>query len=207
MARAHSMTSIQPQPSSPYSTGDKRHSSHIIRQLHDVSEISAKLSAREIGSHSSSRKDLQQDFNKEFEDLHGIQDGDKTPENEGGGESQDASKSSKKDFPFPLEHRPIKSILDEIPRPKFSTKSPSSPAKLSSLPKQLPISPLKAVQVYKPETSSYLLRQDSGGNGPSDHSASSSPAHGPRRGSPYHKVRQHGQTLYYLLSPSKGVGS
>ena len=30
------------------------------------------------------------------------------------------------------EHKPVMSILDEIPKPKFSTKSPSSPAKLAS---------------------------------------------------------------------------
>ena len=97
-----------------------------------------------------SRKELDISSRKESDYASGLpfRDEDKTPVEEGGSSGAvTPGTTSKKDL-----FRPIKSIIDaEIPKPKFSTKSPSSPAKLSSLPKPS-ASPLKA---FKPEYREY----------------------------------------------------
>ena len=97
---------------SPFS--ERRRGSHILKHIQDASEkINEKLTAREFGK----RRELSMEFHKDSDSMRDYAD---------------------ESFSHMLsEHRPIKSILDEIPKPKFSTKSPSSPAKLSSLPRML----------------------------------------------------------------------
>ena len=90
-----------------------------LTSLQDAGEkLNEKLSAREFGK----RRELSMEFHRDSDSQHA-----------------DESYSH-----VLSEHRPIKSILEEIPKPKFSTRSPSSPAKLSSLPKAS--SPLKPRQ-------------------------------------------------------------
>jgi hypothetical protein len=104
---------------SPFS--ERRRGSHILKHIQDASEkLNEKLSAREFGK----RRELSMEFHRESDSMREFAD---------------------ESFSHVLsEHRPIKSILEEIPKPKFSTRSPSSPAKLSCLPK--PSSPLKPRQ-------------------------------------------------------------
>jgi hypothetical protein len=116
LPRPHSTSSLC---MSPYADKQRRSSQHmLLKQLHDNSEkIHEKLNSRGFGR-SRAVDSSQEALNRE----------------EAAEESSGSSKSK--------EHKPICSILEEIPKPKFSTKSPSSPAKISSLPKNT--SPIKA---------------------------------------------------------------
>ena len=115
--RAHSLTSLS---FSPFS--EKRRGSHLMRQILDVSE---KLGMREFWK----RRDIYNELNRSSS----------TDCSQG----RDDVKSATPKLPVTAgaseavsEHKPVLSILREMPKPKFSTKSPSSPAKLSSLSKQ-----------------------------------------------------------------------
>ena len=118
--RAHSLTSIS---FSPFS--EKRRGSHLMRQILDVSE---KLGMKEFWK----RRDIYNELNRSSSpDCSQCKD-DKV---------SGALKLSDKDATgasaaTASEHRPVLSVLSGMPKPKFSTKSPSSPAKLSSLSKQ-----------------------------------------------------------------------
>lgn len=113
---------------SPYSDYQKR--GVMMKQMQDVSErLNEKLHAREIGK---SRREL----------FHNIDNSKMDSEADSIGAN--TSRSAHKD-----EYRPVKSILEEIPRPKYSTHSPGSPAKSvsSSLSSKPGPSPIKALPV------------------------------------------------------------
>ena len=116
--RAHSLNSLSFSPL----FSEKRHGSHLMRQILDVSE---KLGMREFWK----RRDIYSELNRSSS----------TDCSQARDDARGAAKSTDKIPSTPVsEHRPVMSILSEMPKPKFSTKSPSSPAKLSSLSKQSP---------------------------------------------------------------------
>ena len=116
--RAHSLNSLS---FSPFS--EARHGSHLMRQILDVSE---KLGMREFWK----RRDIYGELNRSSST-------DCSQARDDAHKGTGAAKSTGASTPV-SEHRPVLSILSEMPKPKFSTKSPSSPAKLSSLSKQSP---------------------------------------------------------------------
>ena len=139
---------------SPYSEHKR---GTMMKQLQDVSErISEKLNAREIGK-GHSRRELFQDLSHKENSRVGSE---KDSEADSFGAN---SRSAHKD-PQSSEYRPVKSILEEIPRPKYSSHSPGSPAKFSpSLAKPGP-SPIKALPVLsRVKEDSKEFRDSSGG--------------------------------------------
>lgn len=123
----------QSQSYSPYSEHQKRGT--MMKQMQDVSErITEKLNAREIGKIHPARREL-------FHNLDNSR-----IDSEADSLGANNSRSAQKDLQS-LDYRPVKSILEEIPRPKYSSHSPGSPAKSlsSSLSSKPGPSPLKAL--------------------------------------------------------------
>lgn len=143
--RPHSMTSLT---HSPYSE-PKRKTPQLMKHLQDASE--------KIGEKLSRRRDLAQEFNwNNVPELSICKESDRTDDGLSSRwtckDTSLPSTSHKAGRPVledsallysPQQHKSIKAILlEDIPKPKFSTRSPSSPAKLTSLPKAS--SPVKA---------------------------------------------------------------
>lgn len=121
---------------------ERRRSSHILKQLQDTSEkLNEKIGSRSFGR----RRDLSFEFQKDT----GILDNgaSRSTQDEKADESLVKESLQKPSS----EYRPVRSILEEIPKPKFSTKSPSSPAKLSTLPKNpSPVKPYSPIEPPAP---------------------------------------------------------
>ena len=152
--RPHSMTSLT---QSPYSE-PKRRTLQLVKHLQDANEkLTEKLSWR---------RELAQDYGHEYlPDLSLCKDTDRTDPGPSSGRrsSKERALPPKATRPVeesgvseprllysPQQHKSVKAtLLDDIPKPKFSTRSPSSPAKLANLPKES--SPVKVQRLVLQE--------------------------------------------------------